>query len=151
MKTKKQNSFKKITKITLVIYFMVMLVAFIPVLTLSLVKKDNSFIYGYLLCLGPSIFYAIISILFNTQVVLQPSTNRRVIAIVVSLYTIKYLMIIGIPIIGVLNPSTFNIWTILATTLIAPTFVIISKLIIANYVSKNSNSKQKKSKNSIEF
>ena len=151
MNTKKKDNSKKITKWSLVIYSFLMLAVFITALVLSINKKNYAYLWGNLLCVGPSIFYVIISIAFNSHIMLKTTTNRKLIGVLVSLYTLKYLLIICIPIIGIVNPHNFNLWFMLATTLVAPTFIIAYKLIIANYVSKNSNSKQKTSKNSIEF
>lgn len=133
----------KITKVTLVIYCLIVAVCLIVFGTISGIKKDYSFLYGFLLCLGPSIVFVVVSLFFPLGQLVAAKAGKGVIAWSVIGYILKYGLVIGIPFIGVTHPDIFNKWVMLGTTLIAPITVIISKLIFANVVSKNAKNNQK--------
>lgn len=142
MTEKKTNSYTKITKVTLVIYCLIAVACLIVFLTISSIAKDFSYLYGFLLCLGPGLLFVFISMLLPISQLVSAKIGKGVIVWCVIAYVIKYAAIIGIPFIGLKFEQNFNRWVMLATTLIAPIIVIISKIIFANVVSK-------KSKNSV--
>ena len=126
----------KITKVTLVIYCLIVAICLITFITVSATLKDYSYLYGYLLCLGPSIIFVFVSLLFPLSQLFAAKASKAVIVWCVIGYVIKYALIIGIPFIGLSYEEHFNRWVMLATTLIAPLIVIINKIIFANIVSK---------------
>lgn len=138
MDKKQPNKYTKITKVTLVIYCLIMVVLFAIFLIISAIKKEYSFLYGYLLCLGPSLIFVFVSVLLPVPKLIEAKSGKGIIALYIIAYIIKYALLIGIPFIGLANEAYFNRWVMLATTLVAPIAVIIIKLIFANIVSKSS-------------
>ncbi len=143
MTKKKQNNSTKITKVTLVIYCLIMVVSLIAFIITSGLLKDYSYLYGFLLCFGPGLIFVFVSFLLPLPQLISAKTGKGIIAICIIAYVVKYAAIIGIPFIGLTFPDHFNRWVMLGTTLVAPITVIISKLIFANYVSKNVKKTQK--------
>lgn len=136
MEVKQTQKLTKITKVTLVIYCLIVAVSLITFLTVSVVIKDYSYLYGFLLCLGPSVIFVFVSLLFPLSQLVEAKASKAVIAWCVVGYVIKYALIIGIPFIGIAFEEHFNRWVMLGTTLIAPLVIIINKIIFANIVSK---------------
>lgn len=143
MDKKQPNKYTKITKVSLVIYCLIMVVLFTTFLIISATRKEYSFLYAYLLCLGPSLIFVFVSVLLPIPKLVEAKTGKGIIAVYIIAYIIKYALLIGIPFIGLANEAYFNRWVMLATTLVAPIAVIIIKLIFANIVSKSSKNEAK--------
>lgn len=143
MENKTIKSSNIITKVSLVIYCLLMLACFIVFITVSSLKKDYSFLFAFLLCLLPGMIFIFVSLLMPSPMVIRAKLGKGGIALFIVTYVLKYAAIIGIPFIGLAFPDHFNKWVMLAITLIAPIQVIITKLIFANYVSKNEQNTQK--------
>lgn len=143
MAKKKQEISTKITKVSLVIYCLIMAVALIAFVITSGLLKDYSYLYGFLLCLGPGLIFVFISFLLPLPQLISAKTGKGIIVVCVIAYVLKYAAIIGIPFIGLTFHEHFNRWVMLGTTLVAPITVIINKLIFANYVSKSAKNEQK--------
>lgn len=137
------KSSKVITKVSLVIYCLIMLVCFIVFITVSSLLHNWSYLYAFLLCLLPGMIFIFISLLLPSPAIVGAKMGKGGIAWFVVTYVLKYAAIIGIPFIGLTFPVNFNKWVMLAITLVAPIQVIITKLIFANYVSKNEQNTQK--------
>lgn len=137
MEQKNINSSKLITKVSLVIYCLLMLACFIVFMTISSMQKSWSYLYAFLLCLAPGMIFIFVSLLLPSPSIVIAKMGKGGIAWYVVTYVLKYAAIIGIPFIGLAFPAHFNKWVMLAITLVAPIQVIITKLIFANYVSKN--------------
>lgn len=136
MEQKQTKKLTKITKVTLVIYCCVMLGYFISFLVASILIKDYSYLYGFLLCLGPGLLFVLISLFLPISNIATAKVGKGIIVWYVIAYVIKYAAIIAIPFIGIKWPENFNRWVMLATTLIAPITIIINKIVFANVVSK---------------
>lgn len=137
MEKKQLKSSTKITKVTLVIYCLIALVTFIVLITVGSIFKNNTYLYGFLLCLGPGLLFVFVSMCLPISNLVAARAGKGVIAFYVVAYVLKYAAIIGIPFIGITFEVNFNRWVMLGTTLVAPIIVIISKFIFANVVSKN--------------
>lgn len=133
----------KITKVSLVIYCLIMLVCFIVFMTISAMQKQYNLLYAFLLCLAPGIAFILVSLLIPSPAIVGAKLGKGGIALYVVTYVLKYAAIIGIPFIGLAFPDNFNKWVMLAITLVAPIQVIITKLIFANYVSKSEKNHSK--------
>lgn len=151
MSKKEHYSSKKITKLTLVIYFCLMFAAFATTLTISLVQKNNTYIFAYLLCLLPSLFYVIIGLTFTAQMLIKTKSKKVAIAAVVILHSLRYILLFTPIFICIFFQQYFNVWVVLAITVFSPAYIIILKIIIANIVSKNNKSEEKNNKNTIQF
>lgn len=151
MKIERKNISNKITKLTLVIYFIFMIACTIACVIASAMIKDWTLSYGFLVCLGPSLIFVIISSLLPINKFFD-SKSKRAIFLYSLLYVIKYILIFAIPVICLAYGETyFNRWTMMATTLIAPITVIVLKLIIAIKDSKKAKKDETKPINTIKF
>lgn len=128
---------KIITKVSLVIYCLIMLACFIILITISSMQKDYSFVFGFLLCLLPGMFFIFSSMLLPSPALIKVGLAKKAIVWFVIIYVLKYAIIIGVPFIGIAFNNLFNKWVMLAITLIAPIQTIITKAIFANFISKN--------------
>lgn len=137
MEQKAIKSSKIITKVSLVIYCLIMLACAIAFMTVSAYQKNWSYFWAFLLCLFPGFIFIAISLLIPSPAIVAAKMGKGGIAWFIVTYVLKYAAIIGIPFIGLAFPAHFNKWVMLAITLVAPIQVIITKLIFANYVSKN--------------
>lgn len=142
----------KITKVTLVIYFSFVLVSFIACLVPSIVLKDWTITYGYLVCLAPGLLFAMISIFLPIDKFFA-TKSKKMIALYCVLYIVKYLLIFIVPLLCLFyaEETMFNRWSMMASTLIAPLVIIFTKLIIAIVDSKKSKKDTKTTTNSIKF
>ncbi|MCQ2956680.1 MAG: hypothetical protein MJ233_02260 [Mycoplasmoidaceae bacterium] len=108
MTKKKQEISTKITKVTLVIYCLIMVVTLIAFVIISGLLKDFSYLYGFLLCLGPGLAFVFISFLLPISSLVSAKAGKGVIALYVIAYVLKYAAIIGIPFIGLTFHEHFN-------------------------------------------
>ena len=136
MEVKQTQKLTKITKVTLVIYCLIIAASLISFLTTSLITKNYSYLYGFLLCLGPSAIFVFVSLLFPLSQLVEAKASKATIVWCVIGYVIKYALVIGIPFIGIAYEEHFNRWVMLGTTIISPLIIIINKIIFANVVSK---------------
>ncbi|MCQ3907667.1 MAG: hypothetical protein MJ219_02790, partial [Mycoplasmoidaceae bacterium] len=65
---------------TLVIYCLIIAVCLIMFGIISGIKKDYSFLYGFLLCLGPSIVFVVVSLFFPLAQLVAAKASKGVIA-----------------------------------------------------------------------
>lgn len=137
MDQKIKQKYNKIIKVSLIIYCLIMAVCLIIFAVLTVTLKDNSYLFGFTLCLAPGLLFVFISMTFPVTKIVDAKVGKGTIAWFIVAYILKYAAIIGIPFIGIYKPDTFNKWAMLVTTLIGPIFVYTSKLIIANVVSKS--------------
>ncbi len=151
MKKKQKRSFKKITKVSLVIYFSLIVAVFIACIIPSILLKRWDITYGYLVCLGPSLIFALISMLLPIEIFFK-TKSKKMIFVYCLLYVLKYIILFLIPILCILyGEAYFNRWSMLACTLVAPLFIIGLKITIAIIDSKQAKKAQKTSTNSIKF
>ena len=143
MEQKAKQKYNRIIKVSLIIYCLIMAICLIVFGIVTATTKNNSYVYGFLLCLLPSLLFVFVSTIFPVTRIIDTKVGKSTIVWYVIAYVLKYAAIIGIPFIGLNKPDIFNKWVMLATTLIGPVFVIINKLIIANVVSKNAKIDQK--------
>lgn len=143
MDQKVKQKYNKIIKVTLIIYCLIMAICMIVFGMLTITQKNNSYLCGFSLCLGPGLMFVFISMMFPIIKIVDAKVGKSTIAWYVVAYVLKYAAIIGIPFIGIYKPDIFNKWVMLATTLIGPIFVYTSKLIIANVVSKSAKNQEK--------
>lgn len=130
------KTYTKITKVTLVIYCLIMLVCLIAFLIVSPMTKDYTYLYAFLLCLGPGLIFAFISLIFPMSQLFSAHVGKATIVWVVLGYILKYGLVVGMLIVGIMFEQYFNRWVMLAITLVAPITVIINKIVFANIVSK---------------
>lgn len=142
-KQEQVKSSTKITKVSLVIYCLIMLVCFIVFMTISAMQKQYALLYAFLLCLAPGLAFICVSLLIPSASIIGAKLGKGGIVLYVITYVLKYAAIIGIPFIGLAFPENFNKWVMLAITLVAPIQVIITKIIFANYVSKSEKNHSK--------
>ncbi|MCQ2747993.1 MAG: hypothetical protein MJ223_01855 [Mycoplasmoidaceae bacterium] len=108
MEKNRQEKSTKITKYSLVIYCLIIICLLISFLVSSLTLKNYTYIYGFLLCLGPSILFVLISVFLPTSKFFDAKSGKGVIAIYVILYVVKYAAIIGMPFVGLTFEQFFN-------------------------------------------
>ncbi len=152
MAVENKKSSMKITKVSLVIYFSVVLVALVAFSITAWKFNDARILYGFAVCLAPGILFALISICLPIQAFFSVKT-KKIIFIYSILYVLKYLALFIVPIFALLyaEESYFNRWSMLATTLLTPITIIVMKLIIAIVDSKKPQKETKTTTNSIKF
>lgn len=138
-----QNNSKIITKVSLVIYCILALIALVILLYFSFIKNQWSFVYGFLLCLGPGLIFIGLTLLLPAISVVSAKLGKAGIVWYCIGFVLKYAAIIGIPFIGIAFPTLFDKWVMLGTTLFAPIQALITKIIFANYVSKSEKKQTK--------
>lgn len=141
--SKPEDNYTKITKVTLVIYCLIMALGLVAFGIVFAIVNDPTYLYGFLLCLGPGLLFVFASCFLPIPRLLDAKASKGIIVWYVIAYVLKYAAIIGIPFIGLVFDQFFNKWVMLATTLIAPITVIIIKIIFANYVSKKAKNRVK--------
>lgn len=152
MKVKQKNSFNKVTKVSLVIYFSLILACFVATIIPSVLLNDWRILYGYLVCLCPSLIFALISILLPIEKFFATKT-KKMIFLYCLLYVLKYIFIFLVPILCILygEEAYFNRWSMLGCTLIAPLLIIGLKIALAITANKSAKKEQKPTTNSIKF
>ncbi len=113
-----------------------MLVCLIGFLVTSPMTEDYTYLYAFLLCLGPGLIFIFTSLILPMSQLFSAQVGKVTIVWVVIGYIVKYGLVVAALIVGIMFEQHFNRWVMLAITLVAPITVIINKIVFANIVSK---------------
>ena len=97
----------KITKLNLVIYCLIEVICFIILTTLTFTLNNKTILYAFLLCILPGAFY-ITSSLFLPKLIGEFKSKKKSIVVASFLFSIKYILLIAIMVVGVLFDQYFN-------------------------------------------
>lgn len=151
---KKRNNLeltKFITKLSLVIYFSLVFIFLFILLGICKTSNEWSYMWGFLLCLGPSLVFMLVSMVLPLENIPLNNSKKKTVVVRSILYAVKYLLVICIPLIGVYYNTQFNAWTMLAITLLAPVLVITIKVVLAIKIDRKSKTDTKNAQNTIKF